>query len=47
MTATLRRLLLSLHLLGLGGVSLVRGARGMKRLLFFRAPRRGGRCRGR
>nr|DAS57046.1 MAG TPA: hypothetical protein [Caudoviricetes sp.] len=36
-----------MHLLGLGGVSLVRGARGMKLLRFFRAPRRGGRCRGR
>nr|DAS40012.1 MAG TPA: hypothetical protein [Caudoviricetes sp.] len=47
MTATLRRLPLSLHSLGLGGVSWVRGARGMKPLLFFRAPRRGVRCRGR
>nr|DAO92289.1 MAG TPA: hypothetical protein [Caudoviricetes sp.] len=47
MTAILKRLLLSLHSLGLGGVSLVRGARGMKRFRFFRAPRRGGRCRGR
>nr|DAY20187.1 MAG TPA: hypothetical protein [Caudoviricetes sp.] len=36
-----------MHSLGLGGVSLVRGARGTKLLLFFRAPRRGGHCRGR
>nr|DAW59631.1 MAG TPA: hypothetical protein [Caudoviricetes sp.] len=47
MTAILKRLLLSLRLPVSGGVSLVGGARGMKLSLFFRAPRRGGRCRGR